>query len=218
LFSSPTNFIYVYLTKNIGEKLIDDYVVVDIETTGLSKRRHQITELAAVKVKDGEVKDEFQSLVNPGVHIPSFITRLTGIDDDMVAKAKPINKILPRFLRFMGSRVMIAHNATFDYGFLNHNAEQHLDRSFTNERLCTCKLTTRLLPSLPSRRLAFLCEHFNVVNDQAHRAMADAQATYKIFLKFQDMMVKHGFDTSEKVFKLERSPPAKFRNVILNGL
>ena len=96
---------------------------------------HKITEIGAVKVKGDSVVEEFQTLVNPKQHIPRFITRLTGITNEMVKGELPIQKVLPSFLDFIGDNVMVAHNATFDYGFLHHNLQKHLAVNFENERL-----------------------------------------------------------------------------------
>ncbi len=180
-----------------------EYTVVDIETTGLSKNRHAITEIAAVKFLDGKVVGEFQSLVNPETHIPSFITRLTGIDDSMVADAPTIDKVIPEFLDFLGNSVIVAHNATFDYGFLQVNAEKFLGSGLSNEKLCTRKLANRLLPDLHSKRLSCLCQYFDIENEQAHRAMGDVRATAQVFEEFLEMMSEKGFKSKEDVQKFE---------------
>jgi DNA polymerase-3 subunit alpha (Gram-positive type) len=186
--------------------VLKEYVVLDLETTGLSKRRHGITEIAAVKIKKNKVVGKFQSLVNPEQRIPSFITRLTGITNDMVKDADPINKVLPEFIEFLGDAHIIAHNASFDYGFIEHNAKKHLDVGIENPRLCTRKLANRLLPELPSKKLGCICEHFEIVNKQAHRAMSDVVATTEVFYKFLDMMKEDGIKTEAELMKFEKSP------------
>ena len=190
---------------------IKEYSVVDIETTGLSRKMHKITEIAAVKVRNGKIAGRFQSLVNPRVHIPLFITSLTGIDDEMVKDADPIEKVLPKFLDFMEGGVFVAHSATFDYGFINHNAEQHLGLSLSNERLCTRKLANRLLPGLSSKKLGVICEHLGIVNEQAHRAMGDVDATVKVFSHFLELMKEEGLRTEKDIFRFEKSPIRKKR-------
>ena len=185
---------------------MDEYIVLDIETTGLSKRRHAITEIAAAKIKKNKIVDEFHSLVNPEVPIPQFITRLTGITNKMVKKAPTISKVLPDFLEFLGSSTIIAHNASFDYGFLNHNSELHLDNSITNPRLCTRKLANRLVYDLPSKRLSCLCDFFKITNEQAHRARADVLATNQVFQNFLRLMKEKEITSHEDIMKFERSP------------
>ncbi len=182
-----------------------DYVIVDIETTGLSKRRHKITEIAAVKIKNKEIIEEFSTLVNPRCRIPAFITRLTGINNKMIKNAPFIEKVLPKFLKFLGSSVFVAHCATFDYNFLNHNCELHLNKSIGNPKLCTRKLANRLLHDLPSKRLSNLCEYFDIINEQAHRARPDAIATTHILNNFLDMLKKKRITSYNKILRFQDS-------------
>ncbi|MBU0666868.1 MAG: 3'-5' exonuclease [Nanoarchaeota archaeon] len=187
---------------------MDEYIVVDIETTGLSKYMHKITEIAAVKVNKGKVVGEYQTLVNPGGHIPSFITRLTGISDEMVKDAPKIKEVLPEFLDFLGEHPMVAHNATFDFGFLNYSAERILKTIMNNKKVCTRRLASRILPDLPSKRLSSICKHFKVKNNQAHRAMSDVKATNEVFVKFIKSLKKAGIEGDE-VYKFSVSPRYK---------
>lgn len=189
-------------------------MVLDIETTGLSKYRHKITEIAGVRVRKGKIIAEYQTLVNPEVHIPSFITRLTGIDDKLVKDAPPIEKVLPGFVRFLGKNVFVAHNATFDHGFLYHNAQAHMNYVMTNNTLCTRKLANRLLPELPSKKLSCVCEHLAVRNINAHRALADAKATADIFIQFMHMMKQLGFKTVDDIQKFETLPLERIRKIV----
>lgn len=185
--------------------MVDEYTVLDIETTGLSKYIHNVTEIAAVKIKGKRVVGSFQTLVNPEQRIPSFITRLTGIDNEMVKDAPTIDSVLPAFLDFLGSSVIVAHNATFDYGFINYNSEKHLKKSVKNKRLCTRKLANRLLPSLPRKRLGDICECFDVKNEQAHRAMGDVKATKQIFYKFMSMLALADIKTQDEIMEFEKA-------------
>lgn len=182
-----------------------DYVVVDIETTGLSRRRHKITEIAAIKVKDGQIIDEFSTLVNPRCSISPFITRLTGIDDELVRDAPYIEHVLPAFLKFLGSSVLVAHNATFDYNFLNHNCSARIGKEIRNPKLCTRKLAGRLLPDLPSKRLGILCEHFNITNESSHRARGDALATAQLLNIFLTLLEENGIKDKENILRFQDS-------------
>ncbi|MBT3405730.1 hypothetical protein HN419_01030 [Candidatus Woesearchaeota archaeon] len=192
----------------------EGFVVVDIETTGLSAYMHKITEIGAVKVKDGEVVDRFQSLVNPGVKIPRFITRLTGIDDEMVKDAPKISEVIGSFVDFVGEDVFIAHNATFDFKFLSHNAEVHLGEGLNNSRLCTRKLASRILSELPSKKLSSVCEHYDVENESAHRAMGDVNATLEIFFKMCETLRENEIDNFDKIEKFEGMPCYKARSLL----
>tara|TARA_Y100000031_G_scaffold86165_1_gene94802 strand:+ start:380 stop:967 length:588 start_codon:yes stop_codon:yes gene_type:complete len=181
------------------------YTVIDIETTGLSKNYHQITEIAAARVVDGEVVKKFQTLVNPEVKIPSFITKLTGINNEMVKDAPLIKEVLPSFKNFLGENVFVAHNATFDFGFLNHNLQKHHDYELLNSRLCTRKLANRIFPELPRKRLQDLCLHLNVKNKQAHRAMGDVEATVDVFRNMLDKLNSKGITEVKDILKFEKS-------------
>ena len=182
-----------------------DFVVVDIETTGLSYRLHKITEIAAVRIKNHKVIDEFQSLINPRCHIPSFITNLTGISDEMVKYSPTIDKIISHFNDFLGNDVFIAHNATFDFNFLEHNSLKHTRQGLNNQVLCTKRLANRLLPELPSKRLGLICEHLNIENKQAHRAMSDVLATVDVFNHFHKLMKKKDITDIDAMLKFQSS-------------
>ena len=157
------------------------YVVVDVETTGGSGEQHRITELAAVKVRDGKVIDRFQSLVNPQRLIPVSITRLTGITDAMVASAPPFMDIADDFSAFVGDAIFVAHNVNFDYGFVSREYAR-LGQRFRHAKLCTCASMRRLYPGLPSYSLGALCAEFDVPLTQHHRALCDAEAAAELLL------------------------------------
>jgi DNA polymerase III subunit alpha, Gram-positive type len=126
---------------------MEKYVILDIETTGLCKHYDKITEIAAIKISNGKIIDEFQTLINPKCTIPNFITKLTGINNDMVKNSPTIEQVLPNLFKFIEDEIIIAHNATFDYGFIEHNAKKY-GYKFCNDKLCTRKLANRLLPDL----------------------------------------------------------------------
>ncbi len=180
------------------------FVVVDIETTGLSKSYHKITEIAGIKTKNGHVIGEFQTLVDPEVRISQFITNLTGIDNAMVRGEPTIDEVIGDFAKFLGDSVFVAHNATFDYGFLLYNAG-FVGIEINNRRLCTRKLATRLLPMLASKRLEALCQHFRIINGDEHRAMGDAQATLCVFNNFVQMLKRMGIQEKGDIIRFERS-------------
>jgi len=193
-----------------------DLVIVDIETTGLSKHRHKIIEIAAVKIKNNKIIDEFQSLINPEIKIPSFITKLTGINNNMIKNEKTITDVLPEFLNFLGDNILIAHNANFDYGFISKNAIEHLDSELINAKLCTRKLANRILPELPSKKLSCLCNYFNITNEDEHRAMADVKVTTEIFFNFQKELKKINITKNEDLINFENLPIKKAQSLLNN--
>ncbi|ABR48830.1 DNA polymerase III, alpha subunit [Alkaliphilus metalliredigens QYMF] len=178
--------------------LDDEYIVFDIETTGLSNRNDRITEIGAVKIKDSQVIDKFSALVNPEMKIPSKIVELTGITDDMVVDKQTIDVILPGFLAFIGSSPVVAHNSDFDMGFIRENANR-IERTIENQVIDTLKLSRILLPQLKRHRLNSIAKELNVSLENHHRAVDDAQATAEIFVKFIELLKQKEVYTLEEV-------------------
>jgi DNA polymerase III subunit alpha, Gram-positive type len=157
------------------------YIVLDIETTWLSKYKHQITEIAAIRFDGENILDRFHTLINPQRNIPSGITRLTGITNEMVSNAPVISEIIPDFLNFIKDDIIVAHNSSFDMWFLSENIYKHKWFWIENNCLCTRKLTSRLIPELPKKNLGSICEHMWLINKNAHRAMSDTIVTVEVF-------------------------------------
>jgi DNA polymerase-3 subunit epsilon len=165
-----------------------DYVVVDVETTGSDPARHRLTEVGAVRVRGGRIIGEWSSLVNPERRIPAFISQLTGITDAMVAGAPRFAEVAPGLREFLGDSVFVAHRARFDHGFLKAEFER-CGIAFGGPVLCTVVESRRHFPGLPSHGLATLSKHFGISLDSHHRALCDARATAEIFLKIQEKRV-----------------------------
>ena len=182
-----------------------EFVVVDIETTGLSCRTSKIIEIGALKLRNSEIIDRFETLVNPEVRIPGFITRITGIDNDMVKDAPRVNEVLPEFFNFLGDKCFIGHYATFDYNFLNHNAQLHHNYTMLNDKLCTCRLARRLLPVLPSKKLSSVSNHLGISETTEHRAMSDALVTAKVFVNFLDRLKQKNISFVDELLKFQES-------------
>lgn len=164
------------------------YVVVDVETTGGAGEAHRITELAAVKVQHGTIVDRFQTLVNPQRRIPSTITRLTGISEAMVADAPVFAEIADRFSAFMQDAIFVAHNVSFDYGFITREFAR-LGQPFSYPRLCTCGSMRKLYPGYQSYSLAALCENHGIALRHHHRALCDAEAAAGLLLLVNEKRV-----------------------------
>jgi DNA polymerase-3 subunit alpha (Gram-positive type) len=190
----------------------EPYIVLDIETTGLSKHHHKITEIAAIKVENNKIKNRFETLINPQTNIPSFITRLTGISNKMVKDSPTISEVMPKFTSFLSDMPIIAHCASFDYGFLNHNSVLHLSKELTNNKICTRKLSRRLIPELRSYKLSCLCDHFKIKNELAHRAMPDAEVTHQIFSGLTNLMQKKGIEKISDIIGFQDSKISKMNN------
>jgi DNA polymerase III epsilon subunit family exonuclease len=160
------------------------FVVVDVETTGLSPRDGGITEIAMIKVRNGLLWDEYTTLVNPLIPIPEEVTALTGIDDALVAGAPEADEVAPVIAEFLGGDVFTAHNAPFDLGFVNGTLAKGRIERIQNPVICTCKLARRLLPNLYSKSLGPVAKELGIRNSQRHRAAGDAYATAQVLIHF----------------------------------
>ena len=165
-------------------KLADDtYVVFDVETTGLSAVYDTIIELAAVKIKNGEIIDRFESFANPHKPLSATIINLTSITDDMLQDAPEVEAVLKRFHRWAEDAVFVAHNASFDMGFLNVGYKKVGLEKAANPVIDTLELGRLLYPELKNHRLNTLAKKLDVELTQHHRAIYDAEATGYILLK-----------------------------------
>jgi DNA polymerase III subunit epsilon len=164
--------------KNDSLKIpIDEarYVVVDLETTGGRAGPGAITEIGAYRMDGMRIAGSFQTLVRPQMRIPRFVTALTSITNEMVADAPPIEAVLPGFRDFLGDAVMVAHNAQFDFAFLDFEFRRVFGIGLTNPVLCTIRLARRFLPSVKRRRLDAMAEHFGLSTEGRHRGLGDAR-------------------------------------------
>jgi len=156
------------------------YSIIDIETTGGSPRTEKITEIA-VLIHDGiKVTNEFASLVNPEKEIPPFITGITGITNEMVSEAPKFYEIARKIVELTNNRIFVAHNASFDYGFIREEFRQ-LGYVFNRDKLCTVRLSRKIIPGLRSYSLGNLCSELNIRIENRHRARGDAMATVRLF-------------------------------------
>jgi len=169
------------------ESLPKDLAFVDLETTGGDAARHRITEVAVVRVHNGELADEWSSLVNPECPIPAHIAAFTGISDDMVAAAPPFAEIAAEVRRKLQGAVFVAHNARFDYSFLRSEFRR-LDMPFSAKILCTVKLSRRLFPEHVRHNLDAVMERHGLVCSARHRALGDAQVLRDFWFKLQREM------------------------------
>jgi DNA polymerase-3 subunit epsilon len=173
-----------------------EYVVVDVETTGRSyAQADRVTEVAAVVVREGRAADSYSSLVNPGRRIPPEIVRLTGISNAMVASAPPFAEVADNVRVLLGTRVFVAHNVAFDWGFLSEELFRATGRALVGDRLCTVRLARRLLSHLPRRNLDAVTAHYGIHIEGRHRALGDAVATAKVFTRMLDELGRRGVHT-----------------------
>lgn len=173
--------------------LIDEenYVVFDIETTGLDPHNDKIIEIGAIKLQAGKIVEEFSTFINPEREISQEITKLTSITNEMVKDADTIDIVLPKFLDFCGDSTVVAHNAKFDVGFITQKAKE-LGREYSPSVIDTLHWGRVLLPQLKRFGLKYIANHFNVSLENHHRAVDDTKATSEIFMKFLDMITRKG--------------------------
>lgn len=164
------------------EKYISNYIVFDLETTGISVVSDKIIEISALKVLNGQVVDEFTTLVNPLRPIPHAASMVNGITDDMVAEAPVFDEIFAEFMEFIGDLVLVGHNIhSFDLKFLYREAEGICGRTLTNDYIDTLVLSRSCLPQLPHHRLVDLAAYYHISTEGAHRALNDCHMNQKVF-------------------------------------
>ncbi|MEL7537114.1 MAG: exonuclease domain-containing protein [Pseudomonadota bacterium] len=161
------------------------FVVVDVETTGGRGEHHRVTELGAVRVRDGQIVARYQTLLHPQRAIPPAISRLTGITETMVAQAPTFAEIADDFERFLADAIFVAHNVAFDYRFVRQEFAR-LGRSFRAPKLCTCAGMRRFFPGQRSYSLRALCDAFQIPLRQHHRALCDAEAATELLFLIND--------------------------------
>lgn len=190
------------------------FVVVDVETTGMSAIDDRITEIAMMKVQGGTLIDEFSTLVNPLVAIPAFITSMTGIDNLMVQNAPTAREVVPFVTEFLGDAIFVAHNASFDWGFVTETARRERGIELRNPTLCTVKLSDRILPDLPSKSLGPVAEHLNIRIPERHRASGDAYATALMLVQYLSYLQrKEGLKTTDELLKYQHGRNPRFSNL-----
>lgn len=171
----------------------DEFIVFDIETTGLSPLRDKITEIGAVRIRGGEILQRYQTFVDPGVPISEEITSLTGIADEMVAGAPSQTAAVKEFLTFAGDRMLIAHNAGFDISFIR-KAAADAGLPFANAYLDTVAMSRYANPDLKRHKLDVLAEHYGLGDFHHHRASDDAEILARIFFRMADQLKREGVD------------------------
>ena len=195
-----------------------EFVAFDIETTGLNARNDRMTEIGAVIFSGGEIRDTFNTFVNPGMHIPPEITTLTGIRDSDVQDAPGEKEAMERFMAFAGDRPLIAHNAHFDVGFMTAAALRQGLR-FSPVYLDSLALSQALLPELKRFKLDIVSNHLGLPQFNHHRAADDAMVVARIMDKFLPMLRAKGakdLDGIEEVFhRIKRTDIAKTHHMIL---
>jgi DNA polymerase III subunit epsilon len=167
--------------------MADTVIVLDFETTGLSPDYgDRAIEIGAVRIENGEIKERFQELMNPGRRINNFIEDYTGITNDMLKDAPPCKEIMHKFADFIGGYNLVAHNASFDRRFLDAELAK-ISRKYSGQFVCSMLLARRIYQSAPNHKLGTLVEYANIpAAGVFHRALYDSEMTTKLWLAMLD--------------------------------
>ncbi|MCR5738211.1 MAG: topoisomerase DNA-binding C4 zinc finger domain-containing protein [Lachnospiraceae bacterium] len=184
-------------------KYVPDYVLFDLETTGISCKSDEVVEISALKVIDGFVEDEFSTLVNPGIPIPFYASDVNGITDEMVKDAPSFETALGQFAEFAGDSVLVGHYiASFDMKFIQRDAEKYFGKVFGNDYIDTLVLSRLYLPELEHHSLTDLARYYHMSTAGAHRALADCRMNQRIFESLKEEIE----NPSDAVKALKRCP------------
>ena len=161
---------------------VTDYVLFDLETTGTSCTADAVVEVAGVKVRGGEIVEEFSSFVNPERPIPYNASMVNGITDEMVADAPLFEKVFADFLAFVGDAVLVGHNIRrFDLKFLYRDAEAYWEKTIGNDFVDTLDVARTCLPELKHYKLTDLAAHYGIATEGAHRALSDCRMNQQVY-------------------------------------
>lgn len=190
--------------------MIQDFTAIDIETTGLNPKTERIIEVGAVKVRDGKIVDQYESLINPGRKLEERIIELTGITDEMLKTAPTPEEILPGLLNFLGDDILLGHSLMFDYSFIKRLAVnlKLWDAKATSSGIDTLKIARHFLTDLESRSLPFLCKYFGIPH-KAHRAVEDAKAAALLYERLAGEFYEESvFAPFQLIYRVKREAPA----------
>lgn len=197
--------------------MVKDYVVLDLEMTGLSAKTDQIIEIGAVKIKENKIVETFDCLVNPKCKIPTRIVELTGITDEMVQDGLDKDFAIEQLLSFIDGYILVGQNINLDYSFLKQWAVNH-KRPLEAKACDTLKIARQLLPSEQSKKLESLCLYFGIERTRDHRALDDAIETWKIFEALRVLAEEKGvaescFVPCDLVYCAKKQSPATPRQI-----
>ena len=198
-----------------GKSLIalpTDYTVIDIETTGLDCSYNSIIEVSAVRVRGCEIKDKFSSLIKPPKHYPffgdgdyfyvdEFITKLTGITNEMLDDAPEATEVLPEFAKFIGDDILIGHNVNFDVNFLYEAMSKVIGQPLKNNFIDTMRFSRKLFPASKHHRACDLAKNCDIPYENAHRALNDSMITFSCFEKMREI-ISNTYESQEDFIKL----------------
>lgn len=194
------------LTKAIraykGESLIEsikDYTVIDIETTGFDTSNDKIIELAAIKIRNNQIVDKYSTLINPEIIVDEFITKLTGINNELLINAPTIDKKIKDYINFIGNDVVIGHNVNFDINFIYDRYNEYFSKFFSNDYIDTLRISKKIIKGLNNYKLKTLAENFDINYDNAHRAFNDCIITNELYQKLKKKMEEYELEREKYI-------------------
>ena len=204
IFDSENEICEKYTREYKGKSVLDlvrNYICIDIETTGLDPQYDSIIEIAAIRAHEGTVTETFSSLVNPGFSIDPFIINFTGITNEMLSLSPGISEVIPRFREFIGSSMLIAHNANFDINFLYDNSIRCSLSPLNNDFIDTMRMSRNIFKEEHHHRLKDLILRFGITPGNEHRALSDATNTMLCYEYMYNYVLKNGIKLSTKRIK-----------------
>ena len=191
------------MITNPKDKKIDEeeFVVFDIETTGLNSHTNKIIEIGAVKIKAGRIIDRYSQLINPGISIPYHITEITSITNEQVANQPKIDEVIGKFIEFIGDAVLVAHNAPFDMGFIKRDIKEYLNIDLESSVIDTLQMARDLFPDFKKYGLGDLNKSLGLALEKHHRAVDDSQATANMFIIFLEKYKEKGIEYLKDINK-----------------
>ena len=191
------------MITNPKDKKIDEeeFVVFDIETTGLNSHTNKIIEIGAVKIKAGRIIDRYSQLINPGISIPYHITEITSITNEQVVNQPKIDEVIGKFVEFIGDAVLVAHNAPFDMGFIKRDIKEYLNIDLENSVIDTLQMARDLFPDFKKYGLGDLNKSLGLALEKHHRAVDDSQATANMFIIFLEKYKEKGIEYLKDINK-----------------
>lgn len=193
------------------------YTVIDIETTGGSPKFNKIIEVAIVTFDGTQVVDTYETLINPDRHIPPFITSLTGITNDMVKNSPQFHEVAATIIEKTEDKIFVAHNVNFDYGFIK-NEFSELGYKFDRKKLCTVRLSKKIIPGYRSYSLGTLTKNLGITINDRHRALGDAEATAKVLELLIEKDVNNFIGHSLKKNSKEATLPPNLSKAVYDKL
>ena len=196
--------------------LLSDYIVFDIETTGLDSSYDEVIEIGAIKIKNNKIVSKFNSLVKPKNAIDEYITELTGITNEMVKYAPTIEEVLPDFMDYIDNDILIGHNVNFDINFIYDNLYRNKLDVLTNNFIDTMRISRKLLPNLSHHRLIDLARYFEIDTTNNHRTLKDCEITMNVYENLKEIALRKydNVDEFKNVFKKHKKEGLRAKDIV----